>query len=85
MGGWCSPGIPWTFTAIRDEETALFLGDAVVMPRPNRGRLGPLRSGSDSVNNHRNSSSAQIMLRPEQLQLASVVPPRQSLPVATRW
>ena len=57
-----------------DEETALFLGDAVVMPARIEAGWAHCDLGRIPVNNHRNNSSAQIMLRPEQLQLASVVP-----------
>ena len=57
-----------------DEETALFLGDAVVMPARIEAGWAHCALGRIPVNNHRNNSSAQIMLRPEQLQLASVVP-----------
>lgn len=57
-----------------DEETALFLGDAVVMPARIEAGWAHCDLGRIPVNNHRNNSSAQIMLRPEQLQLASIVP-----------
>ena len=57
-----------------DEETALFLGEAVVMPARIEAGWAHCDLGRIPVNNHRNNSSAQIMLRPEQLQLASVVP-----------
>lgn len=57
-----------------DEETALFLGDAVVMPARIEAGWAHCDLGRIPVNNHRNNSSAQIMLRPEQLQLASVAP-----------
>ena len=57
-----------------DEETALFLGDAVVMPARIEAGWAHCALGRIPVHNHRNNSSAQIMLRPEQLQLASVVP-----------
>jgi iron(III) transport system ATP-binding protein len=57
-----------------DQETALFLGDAVVMPARIEAGWAHCDLGRIPVNNHRNNSSAQIMLRPEQLQLASVVP-----------
>ncbi|WP_448646604.1 ABC transporter ATP-binding protein [Pseudomonas mohnii] len=57
-----------------DEETALFLGDAVVMPARIEAGWAHCDLGRIPVNNHRNNNSAQIMLRPEQLQLASVVP-----------
>ena len=57
-----------------DEETALFLGDAVVMPARIEAGWAHCALGRIPVNNHRNNNSAQIMLRPEQLQLASIVP-----------
>jgi iron(III) transport system ATP-binding protein len=57
-----------------DEETALFLGDAVVMPARIEAGWAHCDLGRIPVNNHRNNSSAQIMLRPEQLQLTSIVP-----------
>lgn len=57
-----------------DEETALFLGDAVVMPARIEAGWAHCDLGRIPVNNHRNNNSAQIMLRPEQLQLASVAP-----------
>ena len=57
-----------------DEQTALFLGDAVVMPARIEAGWAHCDLGRIPVNNHRNNSSAQIMLRPEQLQLASVLP-----------
>jgi iron(III) transport system ATP-binding protein len=57
-----------------DEQTALFLGDAVVMPARIEAGWAHCDLGRIPVNNHRNNSSAQIMLRPEQLQLVSVLP-----------
>ncbi|MBM6442097.1 MULTISPECIES: ABC transporter ATP-binding protein [Pseudomonas] len=57
-----------------DEETALFLGDAVVMPARIEAGWAHCDLGRIPVNNHRNNNSAQIMLRPEQLQLASIAP-----------
>jgi iron(III) transport system ATP-binding protein len=57
-----------------DEQTALFLGDAVVMPARIEAGWALCDLGRIPVNNHRNNSSAQIMLRPEQLQLVSVLP-----------
>ncbi|MNK74091.1 Fe(3+) ions import ATP-binding protein FbpC [compost metagenome] len=57
-----------------DEQTALFLGDAVVMPARIEAGWAHCDLGRIPVNNHRNNSSAQIMLRPEQLQLASILP-----------
>ncbi|MVV49876.1 ABC transporter ATP-binding protein [Pseudomonas sp. PB120] len=57
-----------------DEQTALFLGDAVVMPARIEAGWAHCDLGRIPVNNHRNNASAQIMLRPEQLQLVSTVP-----------
>jgi len=57
-----------------DEQTALFLGDAVVMPARIEAGWAHCDLGRIAVNNHRNNSAAQIMLRPEQLQLASIQP-----------
>ena len=57
-----------------DEQTALFLGDAVVMPARIEAGWAHGDLGRIPVNNHRNNHSAQIMLRPEQLQLTSVLP-----------
>ncbi|MHC8411355.1 ABC transporter ATP-binding protein [Pseudomonas sp. Hz4] len=57
-----------------DEQTALFLGDAVVMPARIEAGWAHCDLGRIPVNNHRNNKSAQIMLRPEQLQLVSLQP-----------
>ena len=57
-----------------DEQTALFLGDAVVMPARIEAGWAHCDLGRIPVNNHRNNHSAQIMLRPEQLQLVSIQP-----------
>lgn len=57
-----------------DEQTALFLGDAVVLPARIEAGWAHCDLGRIPVNNHRNNSAAQIMLRPEQLQLVSVLP-----------
>ena len=57
-----------------DEQTALFLGDAVVMPAKIEAGWAHCDLGRIPVNNHRNNKSAQIMLRPEQLQLVSIHP-----------
>lgn len=57
-----------------DVQTALFLGDAVVMPARIEAGWAHCDLGRIPVNNHRNNSAAQIMLRPEQLQVATVVP-----------
>lgn len=55
-----------------DEQTALFLGDAVIMPARIEAGWAHCDLGRIPVNNHRNNKSAQIMLRPEQLQLVSL-------------
>jgi iron(III) transport system ATP-binding protein len=52
-----------------DEHTALFLGEAVVMPARIEAGWAHCDLGRVLVNNHRNNSSARIMLRPEQLHL----------------
>ncbi|MDR7283059.1 iron(III) transport system ATP-binding protein [Pseudomonas corrugata] len=57
-----------------DEQTALFLGDAVVLPAKIEAGWAHCELGRIPVNNHRNNHSAQIMLRPEQLQLVSIQP-----------
>ncbi|WP_419710390.1 ABC transporter ATP-binding protein [Pseudomonas sp. NFX224] len=57
-----------------DVQTALFLGDAVVMPARIEAGWAHCDLGRIPVNNHRNNTAAQIMLRPEQLQVASVLP-----------
>lgn len=57
-----------------DVQTAMFLGDAVVMPARIEAGWAHCDLGRIPVNNHRNNNAAQIMLRPEQLQLASVMP-----------
>ncbi|KAA0980059.1 ABC transporter ATP-binding protein [Pseudomonas sp. ANT_H12B] len=57
-----------------DEQTALFLGEAVVMPARIEAGWAHCDLGRIPVNNHRNNKSAQIMLRPEQLQLVSIQP-----------
>lgn len=56
-----------------DEQTALFLGDAVVIPARIEAGWAHCELGRIPVNNHRNNRSAQIMLRPEQLQVVGVV------------
>ncbi|KAB0485744.1 MULTISPECIES: ABC transporter ATP-binding protein [Pseudomonas] len=55
-----------------DEHTALFLGEAVVMPARIEAGWAHCDLGRVLVNNHRNNSSATIMLRPEQLHLVDV-------------
>lgn len=57
-----------------DEQTAMFLGDAVVMPARIEAGWAHCDLGRIPVNNHRNNRCAQIMLRPEQLQLVGIVP-----------
>ncbi|AIG02384.1 MULTISPECIES: ABC transporter ATP-binding protein [Pseudomonas] len=57
-----------------NEQTALFLGDAVVMPARIEAGWAHCDLGRIPVNNHRNTQSAQIMLRPEQLHLVSIQP-----------
>ncbi|VVO76926.1 Fe(3+) ions import ATP-binding protein FbpC [Pseudomonas fluorescens] len=57
-----------------DEQTALFLGDAVVMPARIEAGWAHCDLGRIPVNNHRNNKCAQIMLRPEQLHLVSIQP-----------
>jgi iron(III) transport system ATP-binding protein len=56
-----------------DEQTALFLGEAVVMPARIEAGWAHCELGRIPVNNHRNNRSAQIMLRPEQLQVCSPI------------
>ena len=57
-----------------DEQTALFLGDAVVMPARIEAGWAHCDLGRIPVNNLCNNNSSQIMLRPEQLHLVSVQP-----------
>jgi iron(III) transport system ATP-binding protein len=57
-----------------DPHTALFLGEAVLMPARIEAGWAHCDLGRIPVNNHRNNPCAQIMLRPEQLQLAGFVP-----------
>ncbi|MBK5417863.1 ABC transporter ATP-binding protein [Pseudomonas sp. TH31] len=54
-----------------DEQTALFLGDAVVMPARIEAGWAHCDLGRIPVNNPDKKGSAQIMLRPEQLQIDS--------------
>ncbi|MHC8366988.1 ABC transporter ATP-binding protein [Pseudomonas sp. ZT5P21] len=56
-----------------DEQIALFLGEAVVLPARIEAGWAHCDLGRIPVNNHRNNRCAQIMLRPEQLQLAGFV------------
>ncbi|MEB0045206.1 MULTISPECIES: ABC transporter ATP-binding protein [unclassified Pseudomonas] len=59
-----------------DEQTALFLGDAVVMPARIEAGWAYCDLGRIAVSNQGTSTTAQIMLRPEQLQIDS--PPEDS-------
>lgn len=54
-----------------DEQTALFLGDAVVMPARIEAGWAHCDLGRIPVNNQGKHGAAQIMLRPEQLQIGS--------------
>jgi len=55
----------------KDEQTALFLGDAVVMPARIEGGKAHCDLGCIPVNDSQKNGPAQIMLRPEQLQIGS--------------
>jgi iron(III) transport system ATP-binding protein len=55
-----------------DEQTALFLGDAVVMPARIEAGWAHCDIGRIPVNQHWNNNASQIMLRPEQLQLVDI-------------
>ncbi|MFK3823610.1 ABC transporter ATP-binding protein [Pseudomonas yamanorum] len=54
----------------RDEQTALFLGDAVLMPARIEGGWAHCDLGRIAVNSLGNHGLAQIMLRPEQLHIS---------------
>ncbi|KAA0942333.1 MULTISPECIES: ABC transporter ATP-binding protein [unclassified Pseudomonas] len=54
-----------------DEQTALFLGDAVVMPARIEAGWAHCDLGRIAVNSKVNRDTAQIMLRPEQLQVST--------------
>ncbi|MDN3219589.1 ABC transporter ATP-binding protein [Pseudomonas nunensis] len=56
-----------------DEQTALFLGDAVVMPARIEAGWAHCDLGRIPVNDQDRNGSAQIMLRPEQLQIGDSV------------
>ncbi|KOY02397.1 ABC transporter ATP-binding protein [Pseudomonas nunensis] len=56
-----------------DEQTALFLGDAVVMPARIEAGWAHCDLGRIPVNDQGRNGSAQIMLRPEQLQIGDSV------------
>ncbi|MDR3663088.1 MAG: TOBE domain-containing protein, partial [Mycobacterium sp.] len=53
-----------------DEDTALFLGDAVILPALIENGWAQCELGQLPVNDEGRHGQAQIMLRPEQLQLA---------------
>ena len=53
----------------RDEQTALFLGEAVLLPARIEGGWAECDLGRIAVNHQGSSHAARIMLRPEQLQL----------------
>ncbi|KPA97762.1 TOBE domain-containing protein, partial [Pseudomonas asplenii] len=53
-----------------DEDTAVFLGDAVILPARIEDGWAECELGKVPVNNEGLHGPAQIMLRPEQLQLA---------------
>jgi iron(III) transport system ATP-binding protein len=55
----------------RDEQTAFFLGDAVVLPATVEGGWADCELGRISVVNGGTGGAAQIMLRPEQIELTA--------------
>ncbi|MCX4216576.1 MULTISPECIES: ABC transporter ATP-binding protein [unclassified Pseudomonas] len=57
-----------------DEQTAHFLGEAVVMPARIEAGWAHCDLGRVAVNTNGFSGAAQIMLRPEQLQLSDIPP-----------
>jgi len=57
-----------------DEDTALFLGDAVILPALIENGWAQCDLGRLPVNDEGRHGPAQIMLRPEQLQLAAHLP-----------
>jgi len=57
-----------------DEDTALFLGDAVILPALIENGWAQCDLGRLAVNDEGRLGQAQIMLRPEQLQLAAHLP-----------
>ncbi|NWB84062.1 ABC transporter ATP-binding protein [Pseudomonas gingeri] len=57
-----------------DEDTALFLGDAVILPALIENGWAQCDLGRLAVNDEGRHGQAQIMLRPEQLQLAAQAP-----------
>jgi iron(III) transport system ATP-binding protein len=62
-----------------DEQTALFLGDAVVMPASIEDGWATCDLGRIRVSGGSQSGAAQIMLRPEQLQLSRQVPCQEQM------
>ena len=58
----------------RDEQTALFLGEAVLMPARIENGWAECDLGRIAVNHQGRSKTAQIMLRPEQLQVSPASP-----------
>ena len=58
----------------RDPATASFLGDTIVLPAQLADGWADCALGHIAVNQPARSGAAQIMLRPEQLQLAEVAP-----------
>ena len=64
----------------QDEQTAHFLGEAVVLPARIEAGWAHCDLGSVAVNSNGFSGAAQIMLRPEQLQIAEVASDGQSCP-----
>jgi iron(III) transport system ATP-binding protein len=63
-----------------DEETALFLGDAVVVTANISGGWATCALGQVAVKNQGLAANARIMLRPEQMQFFSEAQARSDLP-----
>lgn len=61
----------------RDEETALFLGDAVVIPALVEAGWATCELGRIPVGDNTHHGATQIMLRPEQIQLSSQLPSQE--------
>ena len=61
----------------RDEETALFLGDAVVIPAVVEAGWATCELGRIPVGDNTHHGATQIMLRPEQIQLSSQLPSQE--------
>ena len=57
-----------------DRETAMFLGEAIILPAELRDGLAECRLGRVAVDAAGRQASAEIMLRPEQLRLAPAPP-----------